>query len=638
MALTRNDTLSQMSSGWLRSRYLVRDLVGQLAIFLVVALLMLGYVFYQWYQAMSAEDLNYLWWYWKAYFWGVVLVLPEHLIVFHSSDDTLRWQAQEVLNNARLVDFVNIHYAQLQEQIKQALPWGIGAWLMLASVFFWGGKRQRDNELLEGVQQIPLKVYHRFLKKQKLKSAFRIGNAHWTQNAEVQHLLVTGDPGTGKSQLLTQLLQQIRAAGDMAIVYDPKGDMVRDFYQPESDVLYSPFDQRSSKWEVWQDLNTEQALETFAEAVIKESPGKDNFWAKTARMVLVAALKQGRKENLSFVQTIQKLVNSDLDALAEWLQDSEVASDFSNPKTAATILSELKSQARALKYLAESDSGSEQTSFSIELFFAECFEKLDAANKCTNKAPMPWLFLPVNERFKASATPIMAAQIELIANFILSQESSRKRRIWLVIDELPSLPKLPALMRLLAQGRGYGVAGVLAIQNLSQLFEVYGRDQAYSLTGLCSSLVAMRTSDTQSADYLSKRFGKMIRKEVQTNQSLSKGKAGSFSQGHSEHIAERAAVSETQLHSLPDLKAFFKANGVPNPVQIDIAINRIEPRNPPHCLIKETPLGESVAPEPDAPSTEGSNHDEANDSAHDEHTASQNEADSQRPNVTTWDI
>jgi type IV secretory pathway TraG/TraD family ATPase VirD4 len=198
-----------------------------------------------------------------------------------------------------------------------------------------------------------------------------------------------------------------------------------------------------------------------------------------------------------------------------------------------------------------------------------------------------WLFLPVNERFKATATTIMASQIELIANYILSQPTDRDRRIWFIVDELPSLPKLPALMRLLAQGRGYGVAGVLAIQNISQLFEVYGRDGAFSLTGLCSSLVAMRSSDPQTTEYLSKRFGKQIRKEVQTNQSLSKGKMGSMSEGHSEHIAERAAVSETDINTLPDLQAFFKAKGVPNPVKIDIAITEMQALNSPHCPVDE---------------------------------------------------
>jgi energy-coupling factor transporter ATP-binding protein EcfA2 len=589
MALTRNDTLSQLSAGWLRGRYFLRDLMGQILIFLAVVLVMVGYVFYQWYQSIPTDELNYLWWYWKAYIWGVALVLPDHHIVLKEGGEVIRLEAQKILKSPEMIEFIDVYSFLLKENIKEGLPWGLGVWSLLAGLFYWGGKIQRDNELLEGVQQVQLSTYHRYLKKHKLKSLFKLGNAFWTKNAEKQHLLIVGDTGAGKSQLLIQLLRYIRKLGDQVVLYDPKGDMVRDFYQPDLDVLYSPFDTRSPTWDVWQDLNTEQALETFAEAVIKESPEKDSFWAKTARMVLVAGLKQGRKEGMSFVQTIQTLVSSDLETLTEWLDGSDVASDFSNPKTAATIMTELKSQVRALKYLAD-DRQDSQASFAIESFFTECFEKMDFGDQ----QPMPWLFLPVQKKYKASARPIMAAQIELVSNFILSQPTSRYRRIWFIIDELPSLGKLSALPELLAEGRGYGVATVLALQNFSQLLKHYGKDDAHNLAGQCASLVALRTSDPQTADYLSKRFGKQIRKEVQTNQSLSKGKVGSFSQGHSEHIAERAAVSETDLSSLPDLKAFFKANGVPNPVKIDIAITQMEPSNPPHCPIEELRLSYAV--------------------------------------------
>ncbi|BCN92776.1 type IV conjugative transfer system coupling protein TraD [Thiomicrorhabdus immobilis] len=638
MALTRNDTLSQLSAGWLRGRYFLRDLMGQILIFLAVALVMVGYVFYQWYQSIPADQLNYLWWYWKAYIWGIVLVLPEHHVVLQEAGEVIRLQAQQVLRSHQMIEFVDAYNGFFEQDLKAALPWGLGAWTVLAGLFYWGGKRQRDNELLEGVQQIPLSTYHRYLKKHKLKSMIKLGNAFWTKNAEKQHLLIVGDTGAGKSQLLIQLLRYIRKLGDQVVLYDPKGDMVRDFYQPDLDVLYSPFDTRSPIWNVWQDLNTEQALETFAEAVIKESPGKDSFWAKTARMVLVSALKQGRKEGLSFVQSIHKLVSSDLDTLTEWLDGSEVASDFSNSKTAATILSELKSQARALKYLAD-DKQASQASFAIESFFTECFEKMDSGDR----QPMPWLFLPVQKKYKASARPIMAAQIELISNFILSQPTNRHRRIWFIIDELPSLGKLSALPELLAEGRGYGVATVLALQNFSQLLKHYGKDDAHNLAGQCASLVALRTSDPQTADYLSKRFGKQIRKEVQTNQSLSKGKTGSFSQGHSEHIAERAAVSETDLSSLPDLKAFFKANGVPNPVKIDIAITQMEPSNPPHCPIEELRLSDAV----DATSGDEDGINEtcdpiATDAASTDSSkivSSQPEAPQpSKPTVITWDI
>lgn len=313
MALTRNDTLSQLSAGWLRGRYFLRDLLGQTLILLAVIGFIVGYASYQWYQAIPVDDLNYLMLYLKGFFWAEVIQLHDHIVVFRHSEGIVKLEASQILANSDLVNFKDQYVQLLIDQVKSTSPWGAGAWGLLAVIFFWSGKIQKDNEFLEGVRQVQLSVYHRFLKSHRIKSSIKLGNAHWVKDAEVQHLLAMGDPGTGKSQLLNQILGAIRAMGDLAIVYDPKGDMVRDFYQEGHDVLYSPFDTRSPQWDIWQDLNTEQALEAFAEALIQKSPdNKDKFWVNNARLALVSGLKQGRRKGKSFQETLDILMNSEI--------------------------------------------------------------------------------------------------------------------------------------------------------------------------------------------------------------------------------------------------------------------------------------------------------------------------------------
>ena len=38
---------------------------------------------------------------------------------------------------------------------------------------------------------------------------------------EAQHFQIMGDTGVGKTQLIMQILRQIRERGDSAIIYDP---------------------------------------------------------------------------------------------------------------------------------------------------------------------------------------------------------------------------------------------------------------------------------------------------------------------------------------------------------------------------------------------------------------------------------
>jgi DNA helicase HerA-like ATPase len=47
------------------------------------------------------------------------------------------------------------------------------------------------------------------------------------REAETDHILVCGAPGSGKGVAIKELLDQIRARGDRAILYDPSGEYVQ---------------------------------------------------------------------------------------------------------------------------------------------------------------------------------------------------------------------------------------------------------------------------------------------------------------------------------------------------------------------------------------------------------------------------
>lgn len=573
MAILRQDTLGTLSQGLTRSRHFVNDLLVQVVLLGMIAVITFGGWSYQWWSGLDTTQHGY-WWLWAKVHLAVWLGFPAIDIRYFDHNAWHSAAAGAIVQWQSLNDYVTqLHNVFLS---LWALPVAIGSatWMTLAWYLYQLGGNQVDHDVIEGVQLVSPTVYKKSVGKDV--SDIQLGNVPWVQGAEVQHLLLTGDPGTGKSQLLSQLLQQIRNCGDLAIIYDAKQDFVRDFYDAGKDVLLSSFDARSVDWDVWQDITTQLDAETFAEAVIKENVS-DPFWSKAARMVLVAALGTGKREGLSVKATFDKLMTSDLETLKAWLANTEVAADFSNEKTAASILSELKGQMRALRYLPEVSG----TGFSLKSWMNERLAKKDAG----------WLFLPLPESVKAVGAPIVAAQLELLANHILSQSTNTNRRIWFIVDELPSLPKLPVLGRLLAQGRGYGVAGVLALQNLSQLKSVYGNDGAHALAGLCSSLFSLRVSDPETAKYVSARLGKQLRREMHQNQSQSRGKTNSVSQGQSESINERSAVTDTTLMKLPDLQGVLSAKGIASPVSVKVSIAQLAERNEPWIQVALKPLG-----------------------------------------------
>jgi type IV conjugative transfer system coupling protein TraD len=573
MAILRQDALGTLSQGLTRGRHFLHDVFVQMVLFAMIALVTLGGWSYQWWSELDGVQQDY-WWLWLKAHLAVWLGFPQIDINYLFEN---RWQSQSAGDIAAWQS-LNDYVTRLHDGFWSlwTLPVAIGssAWLALAWYLYQLGGNQVDHDVIEGVQLVSPAVYKKTVGKQA--SNIQLGNVPWVKDAEVQHLLISGDPGTGKSQLLSQLLQQIRKRGDLAIIYDAKQDFVRDFFDAGKDVLLSPFDARSVDWDVWSDITTQLDAETFAEAVIKENIS-DPFWSKAARMVLVAALGRGKRDGLSIKATLDKLMTADLETLKTWLAHTEVSADFSNEKTAASILSELKGQMRALRYLPEVSS----SGFSLKAWLSERLAKSDGG----------WLFLPLPESVKSVGTPIVAAQLELLANHILSQTTNSKRRIWFIVDELPSLPKLSVLGRLLAQGRGYGVAGVLALQNFSQLKSVYGNDGAHALAGLCSSLFSLRISDPETAKYVSSRLGKQLRREMHQNQSHSRGKTNSVSQGQSESINERSAVSDTTLMKLPDLQGVLSSKGIASPVSVKVSVQKLAERNEPWIPVAMANLG-----------------------------------------------
>ena len=63
--------------------------------------------------------------------------------------------------------------------------------------------------------------------------------------------MICGDPGSGKTSVLQQLLLQIDARKECAIVYDPALEFTSKFFNPErGDTILNPFDARSPYW-IW---------------------------------------------------------------------------------------------------------------------------------------------------------------------------------------------------------------------------------------------------------------------------------------------------------------------------------------------------------------------------------------------------
>src|SRR5205085_135859 len=73
---------------------------------------------------------------------------------------------------------------------------------------------------------------------------------------ECEGLLLLGDPGTGKSQVIHQLLDRIKERNpkEAIICYDPAGEFTEKHFNPKTDIILNPLDTRCPYWAPYLEL------------------------------------------------------------------------------------------------------------------------------------------------------------------------------------------------------------------------------------------------------------------------------------------------------------------------------------------------------------------------------------------------
>ncbi len=155
-----------------------------------------------------------------------------------------------------------------------ASDWFLGAFLMMTFVLYLKGKRQNKDKYLRGIKLVRairlrwmIFWYNIFRRK---FDPYKLANISYPKNTEFQHTIITGASGTGKTQVMIDLLDQIRARGDKAIIYDKMGVYIKKFYNPATDIILNPFDARSKYWDFFAEGNKKSDFDIMAGSLIEE--------------------------------------------------------------------------------------------------------------------------------------------------------------------------------------------------------------------------------------------------------------------------------------------------------------------------------------------------------------------------------
>ncbi|MCB2293690.1 type IV secretory system conjugative DNA transfer family protein [Clostridium algoriphilum] len=121
------------------------------------------------------------------------------------------------------------------------------------------------------------------------------------------------------------------------------------------------------------------------------------------------------------------------------------------------------------------------------------------------------------------------------------------------LDEFPNLGRLDDYERFLATCRGYGIACCTVLQNITQLQDRYGKEQAESILGNCGVKLCLGNVNDTTAEYFSRLIGKSTVKVNTGSNSKSRGEKKSSSSSKSFSYTGRNLMNADEILTMnPD--------------------------------------------------------------------------------------
>ena len=355
------------------------------------------------------------------------------------------------------------------------------------------------------------------------------------QTAEAKHMQIMGDTGSGKSTLIKQLLQQIEDRGEVAIVYDPAGEFTERFMRKQrGDYILNPLDLRMPYWTPASELRTPAEARTIAASLYQSTEEKKNeFFTQTPQKIFAHLLK--------YKPSPEELVHwmSNEDEIDRRVQGTELAAMIAKgaQQQRNGVLGSLGLVADSLRLLPtkEQAKGREwcATDWAVER--------------------KGWIFLTSTEAEQEALRPLHSLWIDLLILRLLTKPKPGQKPVWLVIDELASLQRLPQFHTALTKGRKSANPIVFGYQGKAQLEVTYGHLAEVMLSQPSTKFI-LKTAEPKAAKWASELIGEVEIERVRETVADGKRQGKSFTLDRQ----VEPLVMSSEIEGLDDLHTFVK--------------------------------------------------------------------------------
>lgn len=353
----------------------------------------------------------------------------------------------------------------------------------------------------------------------------------WVDNGGEPHALIMGASGSGKTQMLMFPLIKILARhGESLIVTDPKGELYEEcgnllkekgykvilinFRDPNEGAAWNPF---SYPYRIYKEGNIDKAnelLQDLASNILIDPNNKaEPFWEQTASNFftgLALGLFDDASEDEVNINSINMMaeIGEDRIGSSNYIKEYFKSKGELSPayiaasscinapnETRGGIMSTFRTKTRIF---------SSQESLSEMLSYSD-FDIRDVGKEKTA------VFLKVHDEkttYHALATIFVKQAYEaLIAVAQTCPNLKLPYRTNFILDEFANMPPIRDIGTMITASRSRNIRFSFAIQNFSQLNQVYGKEVAETIKGNCGNFVYIMSTELAALEEISKLLG-----------------------------------------------------------------------------------------------------------------------------------
>jgi type IV secretory pathway TraG/TraD family ATPase VirD4 len=353
------------------------------------------------------------------------------------------------------------------------------------------------------------------------------------RDAENKHFLIVGDTGSGKSSIIRQMLYQVDARGDSAIVYDPACEFVKQFYdEHRGDIVLNPLDARMPYWNPSMELRRKAEARALAVSLYQPEGVTNRFFVEAPQKIFAHLL--------SYLPTPEDLIKwmSDPAEIDRRVKGTEywMLIDPKAPQQRTGVLGSLNMSADSFRLLPKE---SETTSVWTATNWAE-----------TRRG---WIFITSRPTMREALRPLISLWIDTLVLRLLNEPMPDQKPVWFVIDELASLQRLPQLHTAITENRKSQNPVILGFQGRSQMEARYGEDSEAMLSQPATKIF-LRTTEPRAAKWVSEAIGEVeIERLRETHYDGSRAGKNFALDRQTEPL-----VLPSEVSGLDDLRGFLK--------------------------------------------------------------------------------